>query len=446
MTTSTPPSQRYLETAPAKGFRDFYPEQEALQRWIFGKMSEVVERFGYQAYKGPILESKEMYVAKSGEELGGEQLYHFLDKGEREMAIRPEMTPSLARMVAARANQLVYPLRWYSIPNLLRYERPQRGRTREHWQLNVDLIGVNSIYAEAEIIEIGCQLLRAFGAQDADFRVRINHRQFMNEFLTGSLGLAETQTGAVLRCIDRKAKVPPEAFIEALSAAGLSSAQQSQLSELFELSVDQIEQRYASSSPGAQQLVQLLRILDTLGLSSVCVFDPQIVRGIAYYTGTVFELQDTNPVNRRSLFGGGRYDNLLNLFQKNSIPCVGLGLGDVTIADFLETHGLLPTLNLAADVFIVFQEQTPELVSAGQSLAQQLRKAGLKVETSLPLDQRLDKQLRLADKKQVPLVVIVGQDELSKGCVAVRSMRTREQELVELPRVVATLQAKLGQA
>ena len=408
-------------------------------------MVEVVRRYGYLPYNGPLLETKELYVTKSGDELGGEQLYHFLDKGDRAMAIRPEMTPTLARMVAARMNELPYPLRWYSIPGLLRYENPQRGRTREHWQLNVDLIGVNSIYAEAEIIEIGVQIMLNFGARAGEFYILVNNRRFMNDYLAQIVGLSAEQSTAVLKAIDRRDKVPPAAFREMLQRAGLNESQIGELERLFESSLEALSSR-CGELEGYRELINLFSVLEHSGMASFVRYDPAIVRGIAYYTGTVFELQDTSPENRRSLFGGGRYENLLNLFRRDSVACVGFGLGDVTITHYLETHKLLPQLSAAAEAMAIFPERNEQVIARGLEVVQEIRKSGVRIETSLPVDKALDKLVKIADRKHVPFVVFLGPDELARGAVRVKDMRTGTQTEVPLAELASYLIAKRAQS
>ena len=257
-----------LSTEAYKGVRDFYPEDMAVQNYIFDTWRTVSEKFGYAEYGASILELAELYRQKSGDEIVSEQMYIFTDKGDREVALRPEMTPTLARMVAAKRKSLKFPLRWYSIPNLFRYERPQRGRKREHWQLNCDLLGVSGIEAEVEIISLAHAVMKEFGAKDEDFEFRLNYPTGTQEAL--------------------------KVFISKLEKVGITNIK----------------------------------------------IDETLARGQTYYTGMVFEVFDTNPENHRSLFGGGRYDNLLEMFGVEPIPAVGFGMGDVTMRDFLETHKL----------------------------------------------------------------------------------------------------------
>lgn len=283
-----------LDTDPYKGVRDFYPEDMAIQNYIFNTWRQTVENKGYVEYSASILEPAELYKSKTSEEIVNEQMFTFTDRGEREVALRPEMTPTLARMVAARRRNLKFPLRWYSIPNVFRYERPQRGRRREHWQLNCDLMGIAGIEAEVEIISLAHAIMKAFGAKDEDFSIQVNSRK----------ALPRDVTMETIRKIDR--------------------------GEEIDITIDE--------TPEIRTLLEELNKKDIKNIK----FNPKIVRGFDYYTGIVFEVFDTHEENRRSLFGGGRYDNLLEIFDVDLIPAIGFGMGDITIRDFLETHKLRP--------------------------------------------------------------------------------------------------------
>jgi histidyl-tRNA synthetase len=310
-----------------KGVRDFYPEDMAIQNYIFDTWRKVAKEFGYVEYGASILEYADLYKAKGerNEEIVNEQMYTFTDKGDREVALRPEMTPTLARMIAARRKGLKLPLRWFSIPNCFRYERTQRGRKREHWQLNCDIMGNNKDFsstdAEVEIISLSYKIMKEFGAKDEDFEIKIGSRTLFDTIST-SLGL-DTDTKVKLRnLIDKREKISKEEFETELKAMNVP------LDILNENNVP-------------NDISHVLTTLNQKGISNA-KFDPSIMRGFDYYTGIVFEVFDTNPENSRSLFGGGRYDNLLEMFGVEPLPTVGFGMGDVTMRDFLETHKLPP--------------------------------------------------------------------------------------------------------
>lgn len=429
-----------LSTQPYKGTRDFYPETMLQREAIFERLRSTVSSYGYLPYDGPMLEPFELYAAKSGEELVQDQLYHFEDRGGRKVAMRPEMTPTLARMVAARGNQLARPIRWFSLPNLWRYERPQRGRLREHWQLNVDILGLDGLEAEVEIIQVAVDLLRGFGAGPSDFEVQINHRQLMNDLFFEVLKLEEIQVKEVARAIDKRAKIPADSFQELLDKAGCSAEQSATLKRFLDAPLAEVGE-ICQGSAGFVLLSQTFEALNALGLGGVCRFNASIMRGLDYYTGTVFEIFDLHPDNRRALFGGGRYDNLVGLFGKAQIPGVGFGMGDVTLYDFLETHGLLPENDSHVDVLVgLFSAET---YTVSQQMARGLRAAGLRVEAVLS-PQKLGKQFQQADKKGIPVVVMIGPDEAESGQATVKHLKSGEQTQLAQAEVAAHIQGLLN--
>lgn len=428
-----------LSTQPYKGTRDFYPEEQRLREWLFSRLGDTVQQYGYEPYDGPMLEPFELYAAKTGEEIVNEQLYSFVDRGGRKVAMRPEMTPTLARMVAARAPQLAKPIRWFSLPNLWRYERPQRGRLREHWQLNVDLLGVAGVEAEIEIVQVAIDLLRNFGAGPTDFEVQINHRQLMNDLFENVLQLNPSQTQAVAKAIDKRAKIPAESFVELLQAAGCSPDQIETLEKFLTSPLLDIP-AIVGESQGYQDLCRFFDAVNAMGLGPVCRFNASIMRGFDYYTGIVFEIYDQHPDNRRALFGGGRYDNLVGMFGSGQLPGVGFGMGDVTLKDFLEAHGLLPELHTRTEVLVgLFSE---EMFLTSQQLARQLRGYGMKVEAVLQ-PQKLAKQYQYADKKGIQLVVMVGPDEAEAGQATIKDMSTGQQQTVNRNELIPRLQLML---
>ena len=388
-------------------------------------MAEVCELFGYEPYNAPLLEPLALYAAKSGRELVEQQTYRLTDRGGREVVIRPEMTPSLARMVAAKLNELTFPLRWYSTPNLWRYERPQRGRLREHWQLNVDLIGVEDLEAELEVLELAIALIRAFGATPGQAQVNYNNRKFLNDYLSRAIRLDKSQAFEACKAIDRRGKAPEEALREAMAQAGISPSQIDRVLALPDLTLKEVEQTYASSSAGAAELVRLQRQLEARGLADFCRFNPAVVRGLDYYTGTVFEMFDLHPTNRRAIFGGGRYDGLISLFGGRSVPAVGFGWGDVTMTDFLETHKLLPEFGPRAQVLVTRMDGVDDRRSL--ELAREIRAAGIPAELWLEKDAKFKKQIKYAAARGIRLAVIMGEDEIRAGTVAIKDLKTGEQ-------------------
>lgn len=427
-----------LSTESYKGTRDFYPRDMQFRNWMFGKLASTVRSFGYLEYGGPMLESFDLYAAKTGEEIVSQQLYHLEDRGGRRIAVRPEMTPTMARMVAARIHELPRPVRLFSIPNVWRYERPQRGRLREHWQLNVDVLGGDPLLAETEVLTLAVEIMRAFGGGER-MQVRVNHRKLMDEFFSKRLGLSGAQALRVVKAIDARAKVDEAKFRGWLIEAGLDESRISELDRFFSSSLDEIRREIPCE--GAEQLGALFRALEESGVGGQVVFDPTIMRGLDYYTGTVFEIYDVSPENHRAMFGGGRYDNLMGIFGKDSLSGVGFGMGDVSLQNFLETHGLVPKFESEIDVFV----SLPSLALRGLSeeVARSLRNAGFNVMTPLA-EGGFGPQLKLAHKHEAKIAVLFGEAELQEGKVVMKFLKTGEQFVVPQGEVVGKALALLG--
>jgi histidyl-tRNA synthetase len=414
-----------MQTQALPGFRDFYPADLALRDYIFRTWRQVAARYGFEEYDGPPLEPLELYKAKSGEEIVG-QLYSFIDKGDREVSLRPEMTPTLARMVAARANGLKKPIRWFSIPQLFRYERQQRGRLREHFQLNCDLIGEAGHLADAEIVALAVDAVRAFGLGPQDFRVRLSDRRLLAALL-GALGVSEAQTATVYQVFDKLRRTPEEVSARRLADGGLDRGAVDTLLGLAKArSWDQL--RGADSSLGAAlgqgaSLRQTFEALGAMGFGDYLDLDLGIVRGLAYYTGTVFELFDARG-ELRAICGGGRYDNLLQSLGGVDLPALGFGMGDVVLSELLRERGLAPPSEPSVDVFLaaISQDDLAELLG----LVRELRDAGLRVEYALA-PQAVGKQLKLADTRGARVAIVVGPDDRARGEVMVKDLRGKGQ-------------------
>lgn len=413
-----------LSTQPYKGTRDFFPEEMRQRKRIFAQLERVAELFGYEPYDGPMLEPFSLYAAKTGEEIVNEQLYSFEDRGGRHLAIRPEMTPTLARMVAQKSRELAKPIRWYSLPNLWRYENPQKGRLREHWQLNVDLFGINEVSAEIEILILAIELLQSFGADSSMFRLYYNHRAMMDQFLARELGLGREAATQVAKAIDKKAKVSTQEFQRLLEQSSLGEEQHYKLHQLFDVSFAQIPELFPSIREQWQWLETIKERLFSLGYGDYIVFSPEVVRGFDYYTGVVFEIYDQNPDNRRSLFGGGRYDNLVGLFGGDSLSGVGFGMGDVTFVEFLRGHNLLPSSQRSAAVMIaLFPGTEHEQV---WSLARVLRDKGITVEVPWGVT-KLGKQFQSAEKKGLRYIILPDAEELEHNRVLLKDLLEQRQ-------------------
>ncbi|HET9641409.1 MAG TPA: histidine--tRNA ligase, partial [Candidatus Paceibacterota bacterium] len=396
-----------LSTDPYKGVRDFYPNDWARLSAIFTTLRSVLAKWGYEEYNASPLERAELYEAKTSEEIVGEQTYTFMDRGDRRVTLRPEMTPTLARMIAAKRREIPLPARWFSIPNVFRYERPQKGRLREHYQLNVDLVGVASSEADIELIRVASDLLKAFGAKERDFVIRVNSRGLLT-LAASAAGLKGESTHAYLRLLDKKNKMTPEAFTAARTA----------LAARDPLSIIEDAGQAPEVALEKKKLLDVIEVLKKRGVGNA-VFDPTLARGFDYYTGIVFEIFDTDPANPRSLFGGGRFDKLVSLFGGDPIPAAGFGMGDVTLADFLETHDLLPKADSGKPQLYI-GTPSPDTLPAAESFADMLRGKGCRVFVNLT-ERSLGDQIKDAVKRGIPYFVAYGSDEASTQTVRMKT-------------------------
>ena len=418
-----------IGTEPYKGVRDFYPEDMFAQKYIFGVMKKTAESFGYSEYSASILEPTILYKAKSGEEIVNEQTYSFTDRGGREVTLRPEMTPTVARMVAGRKRELTFPLRWYSIPNIFRYERPQKGRLREHWQLNADIFGVKTMDADAEIIALAHALMKNFGAKDEHFKIKINNRKIINAITKDFLEMKEEEAGCLMKLIDKKAKSANGDF-EAEISILLGDKSKKILDLLKSKTLGEFAAILPQKLAGADGIKEVEILLGKLREAEIknVEFAPDLVRGFDYYTGIVFEIYDNHPQNNRALFGGGRYDDLLDIFGEEKVPAVGFGMGDVTIKDFLETYHLMPKYKSSTNLYLC--TISPEYIIEANKIAKILREKELNAEVNLT-DKKLAEQVKIADKKKIPFVVCIGENEIKGKRYKIKNMKTGEEVEVE---------------
>jgi len=431
-----------ISTTPYKGTRDFYPEDFRVRQYIFDTWVKTCLQFGYEQYDASIVESLELYQVKTSEEIVSEQTYAFEDRGGRAVTLRPEMTPTVSRMIAARRQELAYPVRWFSIPNVWRYERPQRGRLREHWQLNVDVFGIDNSSADYEVIALADAIMQAFGAKRDMYTIRLNSRKLINYIMADYLQLDEAEATTIIRLIDRKDKIEYAEF-SALVSASISPSQREEhatdekLLDLLSItSLDQLPSDIAQHQ-SVQTLRDLVQLLSSQGITNV-QFDLSLMRGFMYYTDVVFEMIDTNPVNNRSMFGGGRYDGLVGQFGVEPLPTVGFGMGDVTIRDFLETHKLLPKLTTSVQATVILVDAP---LTDAMPLVNRMRQEGARISVD-STDRKLEKKLKSVAKNAVPYAILLGKEELESNQITLKDMRRGTQEKHSEERIVATIMAK----
>ena len=417
---------------PVKGTREFYPPEMAIQNWLNENIRKVSESFGYSEYDGPFLEPIDLYAAKSGEELVKEQSFVFPDRGGNLITLRPELTPSLARMVAQKQHQLIYPLRWWSFGPFWRYEKPQKGRTREFFQWNIDLIGSESPESDAELIAICAEFFKRIGLSPENVKVLINDRHLMDHKLSEN-GIDASLKKKALNIIDRQDKMDHETWKAYALDAGLTEEQFNGLTKILE-NKDLVKE--------SDELQNIFNALKNLGVQEYVQFDPKIVRGLDYYTGVVFEARDIGK-STRAILGGGRYDDLVKDVGGEPLTGVGFAMGDVVLPIILEKYGLLPDLQVNPTQILVtiFDEDS---IPVSLSTAAALRKAGFSVQT-YPEVEKIGKQLKYADRCAVQFALIIGPEEKEQGIVQIKNMKTREQSSVSLAELINYLKGLLAE-
>ncbi len=401
--TKTPSTQPY------KGTRDFYPEEFAKRQYLFDVWTKVCQRYGYEQYDTPILEPLELYASKTSEEIVGKESFVFTDRGGREVMLRPEMTPSLARIIAGKRQELGYPLRLFVIPGCYRYERPQKGRWREFWQLNADIFGSADPNSDAEIIMLADSILKELGAKPEMYDIQISDRRFLDWLLQEKLNLSSENALQAIRLIDKKSKISKEYFNSGLQELGVNqdglilANQILEVGELGELPEE------AKAQDWYEYLEAAFEVLDSAGVKFN--FNPQIARGFDYYTGFVFEVFDTDPTNNRAMFGGGRYDGLVAKFGVDPVPVVGFGMGDAVQWEMLDANNLWPALPPATEAMLIPLNLSS--VSKANKFAAELRKQGQNIAIDFDVQRKLEKRIKAAQKLQIPKIGIIGDNENS---------------------------------
>ncbi|MBL8089052.1 MAG: histidine--tRNA ligase [Anaerolineales bacterium] len=419
---------------PVKGTREFYPEQMALRNFIYEKVRVASQAFGYQEWDAPFIEPIDLYAAKSGEELVKKQSFTFEDRGGDFVTLRPELTPSLARMIAAKQNELTYPVRWWSFGPFWRYEQPQKGRSREFFQWNIDMLGVNSPQADAELVAVAATFLSSVGLTPDQATIYVNNRRLMDsEF--DKLQIPNEKRLDVSNLVDRRSKMESAKWDAYALELGLNQTQLDGLKNIlsnFELWKE------------SDELVKFFSALDALGVSEYVKYDPNIMRGLLYYTGTVFEAFETSGSVKRAILGGGRYDNLLADVGGQPLSGVGFAMGDVVMGIVLQEKGLLPEFNpTPADVLVTLFDES--FLSKSFALSAQLRNAGINT-LVFPEPAKLQKQFKFADKMKVKLALVLGPDEEAQGVVVVKNLGNGEQVQVKKEALVESVKGILSNA
>jgi len=426
-------------TEPYKGVRDFYPSDFFIQKYLYELMRETAGQFGYEEYNASLLEPAELYELKSSQEILNEQTYTFTDRGNRRVTLRPEMTPTIARMVAKRRKELSLPLRWFSIVNVFRYEKPQRGRLREHVQLNVDIFGSSSYEAECEIIEMATALLYNAGASEHDFQIHISSKNILTAIHT-ACNIADEDRLPLNRILDAKKKMSESDFYTKVRDC---------IGDTAEVFISAIESETATRSllqkhdPEAlDELDTILHRLQARGITNY-IFQPSLVRGFDYYTGVVFEIFDTNPENNRAMLGGGRYDRLLETFDAEATSAVGFGMGDVTLYDFLASRDCIPEYHSNADLALCLADNNAR--DAMNSLARHLRQTHyLHVRTDIS-GKKLTQQIKDADRSSIPFIICIGNQELQTNKYTLKHLASGVEHSVskdEIPSAMDDIRAK----
>lgn len=426
-----------LSTQSYKGARDFYPEDKRLQDYIFGVWRTVCQRYGYEEYTAPVLEPIELYTSKTSDEIVNEQTYSFTDRGGRTVVMRPEMTPSVSRMVAAKRQELAYPVRWFSIPDCWRYERPQRGRNRQFWQLNVDIFGVATVDADLEIISLTDSIMKAFGATDEMYQIKINSRKLINLIMSQYLELDALQAKQMAQLFDKKDKMAAEAFVDRAKEIFKPDQANAGLEKLYKL----IRAKTLADLPEdikSSQAMKEVQILFTLladhGVTSV-TFDITLMRGFDYYTDIVFEVFDTDPENNRAMFGGGRYDDLVGAFGVEPVATVGFAMGDAPIENFLSSHKLVPQLTSATQIYTVV---IGDVLGEAQDVVRELRNQGLNVAIDIT-GRKSEKQIKSALKMSVPYLLFIGEDEVKNQKYILRNIETQKEDVLAIEEIATVV-------
>ncbi|MDP6331743.1 MAG: histidine--tRNA ligase [SAR324 cluster bacterium] len=421
-----------IDLQPVKGTRDFFPDEMRIRNWLFQVWRSVSEQAGFEEYDTCVLEHEELYIRKAGDEIS-KQLYSFEDKGGRRLSLRPEMTPSLARLVLQRTKSLLFPIKWFSMPQCFRYERMTKGRRREHFQWNADIIGQPDMVAEAEILMLLISACESMGLSAKDIRVFINDRRILNAILS-QLNVTEKLHSAILVIMDKRDKVSPETLGTMLKDVGMTSSQVQHLNEYLTKTNLQELKEELQHTEGIDELQHLLQLMDTAGYSDYLQFDISIVRGLSYYTGAVFEINSPEK-QHRAICGGGRYDSLLSTYGGKTVPAVGFGFGDVVVLDVLRELERFPELTRTLDYTIIPFDN--KQVGIALKIANELRSKGAIVDCNFSM-KKMKKSLHEANESGAKFAILLFPEELKQEKVVIRDMQLREQNPINITDLISS--------
>lgn len=423
--------QQKLSTQPYKGTRDFYPQDMRVENYIFDTWRRVCKSFGFEEYSFPIIEPFETFASKTGEEIVNEQLFSFEDKGGRKLAIRPELTPGTVRMLAQKYKETPQPIRWFMIGSNWRFEKPQTGRGREFYQLEANIFGVPGVEADFETFQLITAIMRAFGAKKEMYQIKVSDRRLVNSLLNDVLKLDVQTQPKVRRLMDKREKLSAEDFAQSLADLGLNESQMKEVASFMSSNFKDLN--IPKENAGYKALQKLFSYIDELQIDADIKFDPTIIRGFDYSDGLVYEVFDNNPNNRRSIFGGERFDKLINIFGDYELPSTGFAMGDYTLLEFLKGWNLLPNFKSEVEYLVtVWPSNDQRFFLKSLEIADRLRKQGGSVICWLETDTKIDKQLKYADKKGIPQVVIIGEEELKENKITIKDLKTGEQRRSDL--------------
>ena len=415
-----------IDLQPVKGTRDFFPDEMRLRNWLFEVWRNVSELAGFEEYDTCVLEHEELYVRKTGDEIS-KQLYSFEDKGGRRLSLRPEMTPSLARLVLQQEKSLSFPIKWFSMPQCFRYERMTKGRRREHFQWNADIIGQHEVVAEAEILMLLISACESMGLSTNDFRVFINDRRILNAILS-QINVPQVLHSEVMVIMDKRDKIPPEALSKMLEEMRMTTKQVGQLNEYLSKSDLEELRENLKNTEGIEELQHLMKLMETAGYKNYLQFDISIVRGLSYYTGAVFEVNSPEK-QHRAICGGGRYDSLLSTYGGETVPAVGFGFGDVVVLDVLKELKRFPELPRKLDYTII--PFANEQIGTALKIAAELRMQGSTVDCNFSM-KKMKKMMQQAHESGTAKAILLFPDELSDDKVVIRDMQLHEQKPVRI--------------